>query len=175
MHNWLKLKPSLALVCAVLLTGCAGVGSPNNADEFRKSTQTAPAMFGKTKTFEVSRSYNDVSDTLRKKSDECLNVAINWSNSNGNSGLVTYKPTFRASSTRAELHIQRKSEGGRHIVIGEPENGSYRVVLDATPLSRNRTRIDLYIASAIDDKLLVTTLTHWVNGDNLGCPDLTQR
>lgn len=176
MHKRLYLTPSLALLCVVFFTGCAGMGEPKSADEFRKSARTAPAMFGKTKTFDVARSYNDVSQTLRKKSDECLNVAVKWANSNGSSGVVTYKPTFRATKSHTELHIQRKREGGRTIVIGgEPDDGGYRVVLDATPISTNGTRVDLYMASAMDDKLLVTTLTHWVKGDNLGCPDMTQR
>lgn len=173
MHNYTGIKLWGLLLAVAVLTGCAGMGSPKNAEEFRQVVRNGP--FKTTDSFEVARPLADVSATLRKKSAECLNIAIKWSNTKGRSGVITYKPTFVAGATRAELHVQRKPEGGGEIVIGAPPDGEYRVVLDATALSKSRSKIDVYLWSAIDDKFLASALEGWAKGDNLGCPDLTRR
>ena len=170
-----QIRVLMAFLLVSLVAGCAGIGAPQNAEEFRKVARMAPSMLNKARTFNVSRSFNDVSATLRKKSAECLNVAYEWHSSNGRHGVVTFKPTFIADRSHAELDVQRKSEGGvKEIVIGGvPEGGQYRIVLDATPESSSITKINLYVFSSIDDRLLANTVTDWVKGTNLGCPDFT--
>jgi hypothetical protein len=64
---------------------------------------------------------------------------------------------------------------GNVIVLGKaPEGGDYYVVADATPLDRNRTRIDIYRPS-IGANTLVRAITGWATGENVGCPDMTKR
>lgn len=173
MNNYRGIKRWDLLLAVAMLTGCAGMGSPKTAEEFRQMMNTS--SFRSKDSYEVARPLADVSATLRKKSAECLNIAIEWTNSKGRSGVITYKPTFVAGTSRAELHVQRKPEGGGEIVIGAPPDGEYRVVLDAIALSKSRTRIDEYLLSPIDDKFLASALLGWAKGDNLGCPDLTRR
>jgi hypothetical protein len=81
----------------------------------------------------------------------------------------TYKPIFVANANRAELHVKLKKTDV--IEIGSPPDGFYRVVLDAMPIAKNRTRIDMYTRSS-SESLLRKALRGWAQGDNLGCPHL---
>ena len=173
MNNRKRFNFACWLITAVLLGGCAGMGEPQNATDFRNVVRNSP--FKSMESFEVARPLAQVAATLRKLSAQCLDISIKWTGNRGVSGVTTYKPTFIANSRKAELHVQRKKEGGMttEIVIGgERPNGTYRAVLDATAVSQTHTKIDLYLWSAIDDKLLGKALKGWAKGDNLGCPDL---
>ena len=172
--------PQLALVAILfVLGGCAG-GLPKSADEFREFTAQREKVLGPIavpkETFEVERPFKDVSSTLQKKADECLRVVLTgtYTNKYGNTftSTTTFKPTFIASARRAEVHVQQKRSAV--VEVGAPPDGTYRVVLDATPIAAKRTRIDIY-AMSVDDKLLRQTLRGWAQGSNLGCPDLTKR
>lgn len=55
----------------------------------------------------------------------------------------------------------------------EPENGYYLLVVDAIPISKNKTKIVFYRPSMGFDTL-ITAIKGWASGKNLGCPDLTQ-
>jgi hypothetical protein len=172
-RQWVPL-----IAVALVLGGCGGM--PKNAEEFRQFTLERTRVLGALsvpkETFEVERPFRDVSSTLQKKADECLKVAIKWTvtNSYGNtrSGVDTFKPTFIAGPNKAELHVQLKRSAV--VEVGAPPDGAYRVVLDATPLTAKRTRIEMY-ALSIDDKLVRQTLRGWAQGTNLGCPDLAKR
>jgi len=177
------LSPGKAALIAgaLVLGGCGGM--PKNAEEFRNFTLERTRALGSgplggvpKDTFEVERSFREVSSTLQKKSDECLKVAVRWNatNSYGNtrSGVDTFKPTFIAGPNKAELHVQLKRSAVTE--VGAPPDGAYRVVLDATPVAAKRTRIEIY-ALSVDDKLLRQAMRGWVQGSNLGCPDLTKR
>jgi hypothetical protein len=171
----LRKRAGFSLIGAALFLGGCGT-TPMNADEFRRAMKSGAPTFTTVESYEVARPFQDVSATLRKKSGECLAVAVNWtvrSNMGSRSGVRTWKPTFVADSKRAELHIQRKRQGGGEIDLGGPPDGFYRLVLDATPVGKGRTKIDLYSQTG-DDKLIRQALRGWVQGDNLGCPDLTK-
>lgn len=162
---------------ALLLSGCGGM--PKNAEEFRQGALNSPFKntFNLVETYEVARPFPDVSATLQKRAKECLALTYDWTVNdrryvNTRSGTTTYKPTFIASAKRAEVHVQKKSTGT--IEIGAPEAGGYRIVLDATPLAKNRTRIVTYASSAEAD-LFKKAMRGWVTGDNPGCPDLINK
>lgn len=169
-HKWRLMLTGAALV----LAGCNM--APKNADEFRQATRDGVRLgVASVETFEVDRSLREVSSTLQRKASECLNVSVNWraTNAYGNTrgGVHTYKPTFLANANKAELHVQRKRTGGGDVDVGAPADGFYDVVVDATPVTPKRTRIDIYQG----DKLMRTALRGWATGSNLGCPDLTKR
>src|SRR5712692_1902538 len=169
--SMLRKQRRLPLIAvALLLVGCAT--APKNAEEFRQAMRSSP--FKKVESFEVARPFQDVSSTLRKKGNECLARTVRWTarssgSFNTRSGVNTYKPTFVANANRAELHVQLKRSAV--VEVGSPPDGFYRVVLDATPMAKDRTRIDMY-ALSIDDNLIRKAMRGWVQGDNLGCPDL---
>lgn len=177
----LRKQRGLPLIAvAFLLVGCGTM--PQNAEEYRQQMvqgkRAGLGMLGvSVDTFEVARPFQEVSSTLQKKARECLARTIKWTATsaqyfNTRSGVDTFKPTFIAKSNRAELHVQLKRSAVHE--VGAPPDGSYHMVLDATPLAAKRTRIDMYMNS-IDDSLLGKALRGWVQGDNLGCPDLTKR
>ncbi len=178
MSCYIPLKHKTLLFClAVLISGCAvgGVGGPpQNAEDLRELVRHSP--FKSVESFEVARSFQDVTSTLRKKNQECLAVIVNWQCTNclfGSKGTITFKTTFMAKPNRTELHLQKKGGGGGS-EIGAPPDGPYRIVVDAVPAGANRTKIDLYVRS-IDDKLLREAFRGWVQGTNLDCPDMTKR
>ncbi len=169
------------IVVTLCLEACAG--APKNAEEFREMVRSGAKYNLKTvETFEVARPFADVSATLRKRTDECLKVTMTaQGTARGNVGAFverttthTYKPTFIATAQKTELHVQMKMAGGGTHEFGAPPDGYYRVVLDAVPAGKNRTRIDMYINSA-DDNLIGNALRGWAQGTNLGCPDVTKR
>jgi hypothetical protein len=174
-HHRLRQKSRLALLgVAFVIAGCNM--APKNADEFRQATRDGVRLgLTSVETFEVDRPLREVSASLQRKANECLNASVKWSATNayGNtrSGVHTYKPTFVANADKAELHVQRKRSGGGDVDVGAPADGFYDLVVDAIPVSPKRTRIEIYQG----DKLMRSALRGWTTGNNLGCPDLTKR
>jgi hypothetical protein len=180
-HALRNAVPGVLIGIALVLGGCS-MGALKNAEEFRQATRDGlmygmGAMGVSIETFEVERPVREVSSTLQRKADECLKVAIRWSATNQDgttrSGVHTWKPTFVNGSDKAELHLQRSRSGG-DIDGNAPPGGFYRAVLDATPVGKSRTKIDIYTQS-VDDQVIRRALRAWAQGSNLGCPDLTRR
>src|SRR3981189_322020 len=138
------MKWSLLAPGAALLGACA-IQHPQTAEEFR---QYVPgATFGKVQTFEANRPFREVAKTFQAKAPECLDIAVRvveTSNTGTINVLTTYKPTVRVSEKKAQLHVQHSLKGNVIVLGKAPEGGDYYVVADATPLDRNRTRIDIY-------------------------------
>ena len=160
-------------VAALALAGC--VNFPQNAQEFRE--QIPGATFGQKQTFEAKRPFRDVAKTFQAKAPECLSVSVRTISQTSTSYqniLTTYKPTVLVGAQKAELHVQRHYQGGGVIVPGkEPEGGLYMLVADATPIDRNRTRIDIYGPTHGADTM-IRAVKGWATGENVGCPDLTK-
>ena len=152
------------LAAAALLAGCG----PRNAEEFRKN------LIVSHDSFEVNRPYKDVAATIRQKAAECLEVEITLVCTNcvfggKNMGKRNWTPTLITNPERTELHLQAKFPDA----IGQPPNGDYEIVLDAVPLDKKRTKIDIYRLRP-QEKFLQRAMTGWVRGEGLeGCPDLT--
>jgi hypothetical protein len=165
-------SPTLAIL--VLAGGCA-VNFPQTAQEFRE--QVPGATFGQKQTFEAKRSFREVARTFQAKGPECLNVSVRTVSRTSTSYqniLATYKPTVLVSGQKAEIHVQRHYQGGGVIIPGkEPEGGLYVVVADATPIDRNRTRVDIYGPTRGADAI-IRAITGWATGENVGCPDMTK-
>jgi hypothetical protein len=162
-----------AAAAAALLLGCGGM--PQTAEEFRKA---APgAMLAKTDTYEVNRSFRDVSATFERKAPECLNMAVRTVSQTSTSYqniLTEYKATVVPGGERAEMHLQQLHKGGGVIYPSKPpEGGAYIIVADAFPLPGNRTRMQLY-GPSIGYDVVYRAIRGWAAGDNLGCPDLTK-
>ncbi len=162
-----------AAIIALLLAGCGEM--PQTAEGFRKAAPDA--FMGKTETIEVSRAYRDVSATFQRKAPECLNVTVTTterSSTGGNTVVAAYKPTVLVTKERTELHVQVEYKKGVVNVHKVPEGGYYRVVADAYPLPGNRTRLQWFGPSRGED-VLIRAIKSWASGENLGCPDFTNR
>jgi hypothetical protein len=151
-----------------------------NPEEFRERARQNPSH-SMVDTLEVSRSLQDISNTLRKKSAECLNVSLKLRRRVNNSpittdgGTVFYKSTFTSHGNRVELDVQRKTAGTREVQVQDgPPDGLYRIVVDATPISSGRTKVVIYrMVNGGSDVSIRDAITHWVKGDNGGCPELS--
>lgn len=166
----LRDRAALVLLTALFfLSGCA----VKTAEEFRKGVRIMPFMT--LDRFEVERPFKEVTETLRKKAKECLDVRVRLVCTNCIGNSVRYNvftPTFIANPDKTELHLQFKDGGA--IEIGAPREGFYVLVLDATPVDKKRTRVEIYRSSP-DEKFIHKAMRGWVTGDNVGCPDLTTR
>jgi hypothetical protein len=167
------MKGKLVAAGTVVLAACA-VQHPQTAEEFRQFVPTS--SFAKIETFEANRPFREVARTFQAKAPECLGVAVRSVERSSTSNiniLTTYKPTVLVSEKRAELHVQRSYKGNVIVPGKVPEGGDYFVVADATPLDRNRTRIDIY-APKMGSTTIVRAITGWATGENVGCPDMTK-
>ena len=162
-----------AVALALLVSACS-IQYPQSAEEFRQ--QIPGAFMGSVQTFEAKRSFREVAKTFQAKAPECLNVKVRVSSQTGTSVsniLYTYKPTVKASDKKAEVHVQRHMDGNVIVPGKEPPGGLYFVVADATPIDRNRTKIDIYGPSRGADAL-INAIRGWATGENVGCPDMTK-
>jgi hypothetical protein len=163
----------LFLLTALVISGCVGK-MPQTADEFR---QALPGAFmGQLETYEVDRSAAEIGKTFNKYAPKCLDVSIATTSQTSSSYqhiVTTYTPTVVVNQNRTELHLQEKHEQGVMTVYEEPAAGHYLMVVDATPIGANKTKIEFYRPSMGFDTM-VTAINNWTRGKNLGCPDLTK-
>jgi hypothetical protein len=163
----------LLLLTTLVSAGCVGK-MPQTADEFRQALPSA--FMGKLETYEVDRSAADIGKTFSKYAPKCLDVRIETTSQTQTSYqyIVTrYTPTVIVDTNRTELHLQEKHEKGVLAVYEEPAVGHYLMVVDATPIGPNRSKIDFYRPSMGFDTM-ATAVRNWTRGENLGCPDLTK-
>lgn len=164
------------LFTVVLLSGCAGT-MPQTAEEFRKAVPDA--LTAEVETFDVNRPFRVVAKAFKNNGPRCLDKAIEITTRNQtkygvtySTYTVTYKPTVMVNGDKAELHVQQHMDNTLKI-YKEPEGGYYLLVADAYPVSKNKTRVDLY-RPAIGSKVLIKAVKGWATGNNNGCPDLTK-
>jgi hypothetical protein len=162
----------IVVVLAATLAGCGGM--PQNADEFRQRVPGAFLMG--VQSFEVNRPVREVGRTFQARAPQCLSVKVRTVSQTATSYQVivaAYKPTVMANEAKAELHVQRKYEAGVITPGKEPEGGHYVLVADATPIDRNRSKIDIYGPTKGADAM-IKAITAWANGTSTGCPDMTK-
>jgi len=153
-------------VAAAMLAGC--VANPQTADEFRKTASEG----GRVTTFDVIRPFRDVAGAFRSKAPECLNATVREVHQTGTAMWMTvrvYKPTVLVNDKRAELQLRLHYEG---LSIGQPPEGYYVFVADATPAGGGKTHVGIYSSTSYDN--VTRAVTGWVTGKNIGCPDLSK-
>ncbi|HEY9052168.1 MAG TPA: hypothetical protein VIQ03_11525, partial [Gammaproteobacteria bacterium] len=90
------------------------------------------------------------------------------------SRIVTrYNPTVTITDKRAELHLQQNYESGVMTVSKVPPGGYYLFVVDATPIGKNKSKVDIY-GPTMGYDTVIKAFKGWATGKNLGCPDLTK-
>jgi len=166
----LRLLPVLVVLLA--LVGCAGK-KPMTAAEFREAV---PGSFSaRHETYQVDRPLSKVADTFRKNGSKCLDKTIETVSSgymNYQRIVTDYNPTVVIRKDRAELHLQQFHETGVMYIGDVPEGGYFMLVVDATPIDKNTTQIDIY-RPAWGFGNLLAAVRGWTDGSNTGCPDMT--
>jgi hypothetical protein len=167
----MTVKLIVAAGAAALLSACGSV--PMTPAEFREAAKASKSYT--VETFEVKRSFTEVSKTISKKVPECLTFD-NYSTKTSNLGFSssttkvgdTSKPTVVASAKKMEVYFQKR---WGNPVGPIPKDGWYYFVADIYPVAKDRTKVDIYQRGV---SLIDTAMKGWASGDNLGCPDPTQ-
>ena len=166
------------ITISVLITGCASGPVPKNATEYRDAIKKGG--FGTNfENYVVERSYSKVAETLKKNANACLNKKVEKTKCPP--GTLTcekhtayYTPTIKSSKQKTELHVQwRRDHWGDKIALGEtPPDGLYITVVDVMPAGKGKTEVNLYGPSLEHLQTVPKAIKHWVDGSNLGCPNL---
>ncbi|HEY0686682.1 MAG TPA: hypothetical protein VGD45_30360 [Steroidobacter sp.] len=172
----MKLRLAVGIVLSVTLSGC-GALQPMNPTEFRQVV--GGSSLGTVETFEAARPYQQVVETLRKKSNECLAVATSSSGPvfQGNMTMTettrsAYKPSLSVADGQTELAVQ--VDFGPHTTIGKkPEGGFYILVADAAPAGASATKVTIYRGSMGRAKEIGAAVRGWATGASLDCPNLS--
>jgi hypothetical protein len=163
-----------------LLVSCGGVAQ--TADEYRMGLKNAKgftARYTTVDSYEVDRSFTEVSKTFQKNGERCLKKTIKRTSSTPgrygpevHTSITHYTPTVIVTDKRAELHLQVRHEGEVE-VVKVPEAGVYLLVADAYPAGKKKTRMEMYYGT-VGNEAIIKTIKGWADGTNKGCPDLTK-
>jgi hypothetical protein len=155
-----------ALMLSALLAGCAQ--KQYTPSEYREAMRNHTGIFASmtaVETFDAPRPYTQVTDTLRRKSKECLDVTVESSGTvrQGNMWVrehsrTEYKPIFTVGKDKAELTVQANS----HNVYG----------VDVAPAGKSSTRVTVYRAKVGPSNAINTAVQGWVKGNAVACPNL---
>lgn len=172
----MKRKIALGLTLSAALCGCGSLGQPMSPSEFRETV--GGSSFGTVESFEATRPYDQVVDTLRKKANECLAVATTSSGTVFQGNMATretshsvYKPTVSVAGQTMQLAVQ--VDFGPHAVVQKvPEGGFYILVADATPAGTKATKVTIYHGKLGKAKEIGAAVRGWATGTSASCPNL---
>jgi hypothetical protein len=167
---------ALALTLGTALGGCGALSQPMNAAEFRQTI--GGSSLGTVTSFDVTRPYDQVADTLRKKASECLAVTTTSSGTvfQGNMAMretssSVYKPTVSVTGQGLELTVQ--VDFGAHTTIQKkPAGGFFIVVADAVPSGAQAAKVTIYRGGLGKAKEISAAIHDWAAGTSSTCPDL---
>lgn len=172
----MKRQIALGLSLSAALCGCGSLGQPMSPREFRQIV--GDSSFGTVESFEAPRPYEQVIDTLRKKTNECLAVVTTSSGTvfQGNMAMSetsrsVYKPTVSVTGQAMELAVQ--VDFGPHTVVQKvPEGGFYILVADAAPAGTKATKVTIYHGKLGKAKEIGAAVRGWATGASTICPNL---
>jgi len=168
----MKRTSVLSMLLVTVLWGCGSL--PLTPAEHREQAKSGRTFF-RSDSFEVKRPLAEVARTFQRKAPECLSFSmatttrpqIGFGSTTNVWGKT--KQAVLVSPSKAELYFQAKIKGQ---VGKEPEDGVYYMVADASPVGKDRTKVDMYWITRVD--LLAQAIRGWASGENLGCPDPTK-
>ncbi|HEY3487296.1 MAG TPA: hypothetical protein VGL10_04465 [Gammaproteobacteria bacterium] len=161
-------KTVLMIVLTWAVSGCGSV--PMTHTEYRDAVKQSDSSLLTRDSFEVGRSFADVSRSIQRKASECLNyqLAINIRENNVNRiAQERGKPTLIASKNKLEMYFQAKVTPSGNI-MKEPPDGLYLLLAEAYPIGKGRTKVDIYRARV---EVVAQAIKAWAWGKEQGCPD----
>lgn len=179
----MKLSAIHVSLLGAVLSGCASGPMPQTGEEYRAGF--AKGGFGaETTTYEVDRPYQKVADALVTKSKECLDVKLVKNKCVGQGVAnsckaydVYYRPTVVKTASKTELHVQWRRDPWDSMFMGggqPPAEGIFIAAFDAEPAGPGKTKVTTYGPSIDHLKTVPNAVKHWIEGTNMGCPDLTK-
>lgn len=168
------------MLAGATLTCCAAMQYPTNPADFREGVKQS--SLGVVESFEARRPYSQVSETLRKKANECLAVTIETSGSVYQSSIgmwvnerstSVYTPKVTVTQDLTELSLQLgDGKGNKNLFAKMPPDGLYMLVADAVSAGRNATRVTVYRGKWGLGKTVDAAIRGWATGEDMGCPEL---
>jgi hypothetical protein len=164
-----------SLVILGFLTGC--ISTPKTAPELREHVRDQK-MGGKLERFVVQRPYSAVTQTLKKKSEECLAKTFRLTSKptgfltfggEQDHGINKYIPVSNIGPTRAEFYTKLYHGRKRSITTDVGDQFIYYVA-DITPKGANATSIDLYYWDYDHYRWGRDFVKAWARGEDPGCP-----
>lgn len=159
-----------AVILGAALAGCAT--KMYTPSEYREGVRNYKGLFSVLvvyETVDLPRPYQQLSDTVRRKSKECLHATVESSGmvKHGvhwvrETSRVTYKPIFTVAKGKTELTVQ--GEGS-----GQPANPVY--ALDLEPGAKNTTRVTYYRGKIGASNTIHTSVEGWLKGAGTTCPN----
>lgn len=164
----------------VLLSACAMGNYPNTLDGYRAAMKDNPNMIGvRVENFTINRSMSRSARFVRRKGEECLRHTIRRTSRTSSGGintsysdnLVKYEPKAKISKTRSSVYLSETYMN----LKGKVTHGPYfTFLLDLTPVSRNKTKVDLYYTWGEPRPTIVKAVKAWAKGKDVGCPNLAK-
>lgn len=183
------MKLCLISITVVFLSGCAllesifpKVETPKTPDAFRASVNTAISSGSDNvakKSYTIQKPYSYVVKSWKSREKKCLNQRIQtttvWRRSSSKQvSYKDFKSTLNVKSKKAVLGLQMNHHGenvGSNAI--NPPGGAYYMVLYATPLKDNKTRIHEYRWNLTMSNFGVVSksIVNWASGRSTACPD----
>ncbi len=165
-------KLILPVSLVVFLTGCAGA-NPQSREEFRQ-TRLAGVPFSYVDTHIAKRPFDDVVKTLKQKADECFQVNITTTRTQGGITAMNLTDEYRTSvrlvdKNHAELTTQYNMKGAI-VLQSVPPGGFYNAAMDIERLTPTTTKLAYYGTSLAGSKAKWLALKQWSDGQAVPCP-----
>ncbi len=162
----------MVIALGMIASPVAAIWVPQTRQEFVKAVAEG-ARATKMETITVTRSFEEVSRLLQKKTAACLDVEVRRSAYVGYMEVSSsdYNPTFtRVGKIKAEFTLQvvHRPRGIGHT---PPPGGLYVMAADLRPLPGNRTEIVLYHPT-IGFKNITKSMKAWISGEDAACPKM---
>jgi hypothetical protein len=167
-----KLVVAVGVVTA--LSGCAGgTANPQTRAEYVQN-HVIGVPFSMMDTHTSNRSFEQVVQSLRQKSEECFNSTVTTSRTEGGVKTMNVRDKFRTtvrvlSAGKAELTTQYTSTG---IIYLQkiPDGGFYHRAVDITRVSSSSTKLTYYGSKFESSKLAWAAIQQWSDGKAAACP-----
>lgn len=162
------------VLMTLFLSGCGTMGTTPEKLVQQVKEMNDPTAIQK---YEVNRPIAQVTATLKDRGENCMHGKVTVSVKDGygyHSETRVYTPKVVLGKNRTRFTLQMGYERQATVIGGEdpPKDGWYIMVVDAYPSGANKTRVEGYSGSG--DSVKFKAVRNWIEGTNMGCPDMTQ-
>lgn len=156
-----------------VLAGCAGAAPSQSREEFVQN-RLRGAPFSMVDSHLSKRRFDDVVNSLKRRTAECFNVDVTTRRTSGGATTMNVKDEYRTtvrkvSAERAELTTQYTSKGMVSLQK-VPEGGFYYRAVDIEKITANSTKLTYYGPSIDSGKRAWAAMKQWGDGQPAACP-----
>lgn len=156
----------------IILSGCEGMNPQTRAEFIKMNRSGAPFAYIDTHT--AKRPLESVVKSLRQKVDECFQVDVSTTRSQGGITTMNVTDEFRTrinvvNKNHAELTTQFHMKG-MLVLQKVPEGGFYHTAMDIDRIDASSTKLTYYGSSFESSKLKWQALKQWSEGNMVACP-----